>query len=232
MIGMLARLASDDSTHKLPGLFNKFSGTLDHYGYAAVILFLVVENLGVPLPGQLVLIAAALYAANGGLNIVVVGLVGIAASVTGSALGYAIGLYGGRPLAERFGKYVFLTPERLDKTENFFAKRGWLVALFGRFVDGVRQATGIIAGISDMTFKRFMIFTTAGAVIWVGVWTTVGDLAGDHITTISKYAGYAAAVLGVLAVLFIARAALASRRRKHALAGAAAEAEPEQSANR
>lgn len=232
MIGLLGRLVAADSTHKLPGLFNRFSGTLHHYGYAAVAVFLLVENLGVPLPGQLVLIAAALYAANGGLNIFLVAVVGVAASVAGSALGYLVGLYGGRPLAERFGKYVFLTPERLDKTEEFFAHRGWLVALLGRFVEGVRQATAVIAGISDMTFKRFMTFTTAGAVIWVGVWATVGDVAGDHITTISKYTGYAAAVLGVLALLFIVRAVAKSRRRRHADAESADEGEPEQSTSR
>jgi membrane protein DedA with SNARE-associated domain len=229
---MLTRVLADASTHKLPGLFNKFSGTLHHYGYAAVLGFLLVENLGIPLPGQIVLIAAALYAANGGLNIWLVALVGVLASVGGSALGYAIGLYGGRPLAERFGKYVFLTPERLDKTENFFAKRGWLVLLLGRFVDGVRQASGIIAGISDMTFKRFMVFTTLGALIWVGVWSTVGDVAGDHITTISKYAGYAAAALGVVAVLFIVRAVLKSQRRKRDETAPDVDGEPEPTVSR
>jgi membrane protein DedA with SNARE-associated domain len=213
MIDSLGLLAAN-SSHKLPGVFDRFSGTLDHYGYVAVAVALIVENFGIPLPGQFVLIAASLYAATGGLNIYIVVIVGVLASITGASLGYTLGLYGGRPLAERFGRYVFLTPERLDKTEAFFARRGWLVVTLGRFVDGVRQACGIIAGISDMTFKRFVLFTSVGALLWVIAWSAVGYTAGDHITTISRYAGYTAAVLGVLVLAFIVHAVLRSRRRR------------------
>jgi membrane protein DedA with SNARE-associated domain len=225
LLGLVA--AANPSPHKLPGAFNRLEPTLHHYGYFAVAGVLLVENLGIPLPGQLMLIAAALYAATGGLNIFVVAIVAIIASVAGSALGYSIGLFGGRPLAERFGRYVFLTPERLDKTEEFFARRGWLVVLLGRFVDGVRQASGIIAGISDMTFKRFMIFTSLGAALWVAVWTALGDVAGDHITTISKYAGYAAAVIGLVIVALIIRAVVRTKARRRAVAATGPGADPQ-----
>jgi membrane protein DedA with SNARE-associated domain len=198
----------------LPGVFGSLEPTLKHYGYFAVGGILLLENIGLPVPGETILIAAALYAATGQLNIVLVGIVAVLASTAGSAIGYAIGVYGGRPLAERYGKYVLLTAERLDKTEEFFKRRGWAVVLLGRFVEGVRQAAGIIAGISDMKFLRFLTFTVIGAALWVATWSTIGELAGDHVTTISHYATYVAEGVAVILVLLIVRAVVRSRSRR------------------
>lgn len=197
----------------LPGGLQHFEPTLRHYGYYAVAVALLVENMGIPLPGQLVLIAAAVYAGTGSLNIVAVGIVGLVASLIGAALGYVVGDFGGRPLIERYGKYVLLTEERLLKAETFFNRRGWLVLLVGRFIDGIRQAMGVLAGISEMTFKRYMIFTSLGAVIWVGFWTALSDAAGNHITTIIKYAGYLAAAVAVILLVLIVRLVVRGRRR-------------------
>lgn len=218
MIDVLGVVAATPSPKPLPGVFNHFAGTLRHWGYLAVGFSLFIENIGVPLPGQLVLIAAALYAPSGQLNIYAVVVVAIAASILGSAVGYAVGEFGGRPLAERYGKYVLLTPARLQRVEKFFAERGTVVVLLGRFVDGVRQACAIIAGLSDMTFKHFMAATSAGAVLWVTVWAIVGETAGDHITTISKYVGYVAGALAIAVVLFIAQHVVRARRHRESTA--------------
>jgi len=215
MIDVLAALASPSpSPSPLPGVFGSLEPTLRHYGYFAVGGVLLLENIGLPVPGETMLIAASLYAATGQLNIVLVGIIAVIASTAGSAIGYAIGVYGGRPLAERYGKYVLLTAERLDKTEDFFRRRGWAVVLLGRFVEGVRQAAGIIAGISEMRFALFLTYTVTGAALWVATWSTVGELAGAHVTTISHYATYVAEGLGVIVVLLIVRAVLRSRRRR------------------
>jgi membrane protein DedA with SNARE-associated domain len=213
VIDILGAVMASPSPKPLPGPLNSFEPTLRHYGYLAVGGALFIENMGVPLPGQLVLIAAAVYAGTGSLNIVAVGIVGFVATVVGSGAGYAIGVYGGRPLVDRYGKYVLLTSDRMDKAETFFNRRGWLVLLLGRFVDGVRQAMGILAGISDMTFRRFAMFTSLGAVIWVGFWTGLSDAAGNHITTIISYAGYLAAVVAVVLVVLIVRLVVKARRR-------------------
>jgi membrane protein DedA with SNARE-associated domain len=211
VLGGLA--ASSPSPHPLPGALKHFEPTLRHYGYYAIAVSLFVENVGIPLPGQLVLIAGAVYAGYGGLNIVAVGLVGLLAAIAGSAAGYVVGVYGGRPLLERYGKYVLLTAERLDKAETFFNRRGWLVLLAGRFVEGVRQAMAILAGISEMTFQRFIVFTSAGALIWVAFWTALSDAAGSHITTIITYAGYFAAAAGLVVIALVVRWVVRARRR-------------------
>lgn len=210
MAAVLVHLAA--SPKPLPGVFNSLEPTLEHYGYLAVGGILFLENIGLPLPGETILIAASLYAANGSLNIVLVGIIAVLASTAGSCVGYAIGDYGGRPIAEKYGKYVFLTEERLVKTEVFFDKRGWLVVMLGRFVEGVRQAAGIIAGISGMRFRQFFLFTLLGAALWVVTWAAIGELAGDHIGAIAHYATYLAAVVGVVLVGLVIRAIIRSRR--------------------
>ncbi len=202
----------------LPGFLGTLAPVLNHYGYLAVGGLVLVEDFGVPAPGETVLIAAAVYAGAGQLNIVVVGVIAFIAAVLGDNIGFAIGHFGGRPLALRFGKYVFLTPERLDKAESFFNRHGGKVVTIARFVEGLRQANGIIAGISGMHWLKFLAFNALGAALWVGLWVTVGDLAGGHITAIyhaiSKYELYVLIALGVLIVALIARH-LARRRSKN-----------------
>ncbi len=112
---------------------------------------------------------------------------GFIAAIIGDNIGFAIGHFGGRALALRWGKYVFLTEERLDKAERFFDRRGAIVITFARFVEGLRQANGIIAGITGMHWLRFLVFNAIGAALWVGTWVSLGYLAGGNITTIYHY---------------------------------------------
>ena len=118
----------------LPGFLHAVAPYLDRYGYGAVALLVTLEDFGVPVPGETVVIAAALYAGAGRLNILAVGLVAVAAAVFGDNIGFAIGHFGGRTLALRLGRYVFLTSERLDKAEAFFDRHG------GRIIVAVRPS--------------------------------------------------------------------------------------------
>src|SRR6201987_2742774 len=104
----------------LPGFLNSLAGPLDHYGLWAVLLFVLIEDFGIPVPGETILIAASVYAGAGRLNVVLVAVVAFAAAVAGDNIGCAIGHFGGRALALRWGRYVFLTEGRLGKAEAFF----------------------------------------------------------------------------------------------------------------
>src|SRR5205823_2670307 len=145
--------------------------------------FIFFEDFGVPLPGETMLIAASLYAGVGGLNVFLVGLIAFVAAVAGDNVGYAIGRFGGRELIERFGKYLFLTPDRLDRAEDFFNRHGGKVVAIARFVEGLRQLNGIIAGVVGMHWAKFLVFNALGAALWVATWTTLGYLAGNHVET-------------------------------------------------
>ena len=186
------------TTKPLPGVFHQFEGALKSWGYLAVAVALFVENFGIPLPGEAILVAAALYAGTGRLNIWLVFLVATTASIAGACIGYWIGAHGGRRLLERYGKLVRLTPERIDRVEAFFERRGGWLIVFGRYVEGVRQFLSIIVGMSEMTFRRFLFFTTIGAVLWCATWSGVGYFAGDHVEAVSRYFTYVALGLAVL----------------------------------
>jgi membrane protein DedA with SNARE-associated domain len=204
------------SATPLPGVLGAVAPVLDNYGYLAVAGLVMVENFGVPAPGETILVAASVYAGTGRLSIVGVGLIAVLAAVAGNCIGYAIGFFGGHALVLRYGKYVFLTSERLEKAERFFARRGGLVVVVGRFIEGLRQTVGIIAGTAEMPLKRFMIFNVLGAVLWVAVWAPVGYLAGNHIGTIyataTRYSLYLLIALLLLLAILIVRAVWRRKR--------------------
>ena len=210
------------SATPLPGFLASVAPLLNNYGYLALGGLIFVEDFGVPAPGETILIAASIYAGTNRLNIVAVGVIAVLAAVAGDNIGYAIGRFGGHALALRYGKYVLLTRERLDKAERFFGRYGGQIVIVARFIEGLRQLNGIIAGIVEMPWPRFLVFNTIGAVLWVGVWSTLGFLAGSNIesiyATVSRYSLYVLIALGVLVAAWITRAVLRRRRR-----GAAAE---------
>ncbi|HEX8008803.1 MAG TPA: DedA family protein [Trebonia sp.] len=214
---VLAAALSSSPPPALPGFLAVVGSYLGHYGYWAILLLVMVEDFGIPVPGETILIAGALYAGTGRLNVVAVGVIGFAAAVVGDNIGFVIGHFGGRALVLRWGRYVFLTGERLDKAERFFDRRGGVVITIARFIEGLRQANGIIAGISGMHWLRFLAFNAVGAALWVGTWVSVGYFAGDHITTIYHYiTQYSLYVLIALAVLLVAWILYRVRRARRA----------------
>ncbi len=196
-------------TPQLPGIFGTLAPLLNSYGYLAVGGLVLVEDFGVPAPGETILIAAAVYAGAGRLNIAAVAAVGFVAAVLGDNIGFGIGHYGGRRLVLRFGRYVLLTPKRLDTAEQFFSRHGGKVVTVARFIEGLRQANGIVAGLAKMHWARFLAFNALGAALWVGLWTTVGYLAGNHLQTLygtfHKYEIYLTILAVVLILALVAR---------------------------
>ena len=129
----------------LPGVLHDLEPALNDYGYLAIAGFVLLEDFGVPVPGETVLILGAVYSATGRLTVWLVGSLAFVAAVIGDNIGFAIGHFGGRPLVERYGRYVLLTPERLDKATGFFERHGGKVVTIARFVEGLRQANGAAA---------------------------------------------------------------------------------------
>jgi membrane protein DedA with SNARE-associated domain len=231
---VLSAALSGGQQPELPGFLNALAGPLEHYGLWAILLLVLLEDFGIPVPGETVLIAGAVYAGSGRLNVVAVGVVGFVAAVIGDNIGYAIGRYGGRALVERWGRYVFLTSERLDAAERFFNRHGGKIITVARFVEGLRQANGIIAGIIEMHWLKFLAFNALGAALWVGTWVSVGYFAGRHIdavyNAITEYSLYLA-IAAVLAIAAYVALRLRKRRRASRASSAAAgeaAAEPDQ----
>jgi len=208
------------TTVQLPGILANLGPTLDHYGYLAVGGFVFLEDFGVPVPGETILLAAAVYAGAGVLNPVLVGIIAVFAAIIGDNVGFGIGHIAERKVILKYGRFVFITPDRLLRAESFFEHQGGKVIIVARFVEGLRQANGIIAGLTGMRWVRFLMFNSIGAVLWVGCWLTIGVAAGDHIATIYKeitrYSLVAAGVvvIGLIAYILVHR----TKRRRARLA--------------
>ncbi|WP_412738974.1 DedA family protein [Krasilnikovia sp. MM14-A1259] len=171
----------------LPGFLHGVAPILDRWGYLAVAGVIGVESFGVPAPGQTIMMAAAVYAGAGRLNPFAVAAIAFVAAVLGDNIGYWIGMRGGRKAVHRFGKYILITPKRLEKAEQFFARRGSRIVVVARFVEGLRQLNGVIAGLTNMPWRQFMVYNAIGAALWVGWWTTVSYLLGTHIVEIVEH---------------------------------------------
>lgn len=213
----LAALFASAIPPQLPGVLHALEPTLNHYGYLAVVGLLLLEDFGIPVPGETTLILAAVYAGAGRLNVVLVGVLAFLAAVTGDNIGFAIGHFGGRRLVERYGRYILLTPERVNKATDFFERHGGKIVVVARFIEGLRQANGIIAGITGMHWAKFLAFNALGAALWVATWTTLGYLSGSHINSIystaTQYSTYLAIAVAVLILTYIARRLIKRRTR-------------------
>jgi membrane protein DedA with SNARE-associated domain len=210
----------------LPGVFGSVAPYIDDYGYFAVAGMVFLANLFVPVPGDATLIVAAIYTTSGELSLLPVMIVAWVAAVLGESAGFAIGRYGGRPLAIKLGRRFGVTHDLLDRVEAFYARRGTATVIIGRFLPLLRRANGVVAGLTEMSWHRFLVANAIGAAIWVAVCTTVGRQAGNNIDTVNNVLERGAPILAVLLILLIV-AAVIRRRRRRARAGTTAEPTPE-----
>lgn len=223
----LARLAGKP---ELPSFLAAVQGPLDHYGLWAIGLLLLLENIGVPVvPGELAMIAGAIYAGAGQLNVVAVGVVSFLASVVGATIGYAIGRFAGATIVLRYGRWVFIREHHLDKAERIVDKYGGVVVVVARFIVGLRELNGIISGVTGMDPITFTTFNLIGAAAWVGTWISVGYFAGNHIEAIyngvTRYALYAIIAAVVLLAAWVG-VRLRRRVRRRAAASAPSDTKP------
>lgn len=139
---------------------------LDQYGYMAVFGAVLVEGFGIPAPGQTMLMAGAILAARGGMSIELVLGLALLAAVLGNTLGYLLGRWGGRLILGKAG----VSEARMQRVESLFSRYGGGLVFGGRFFDGLRQLSGIVAGTLEMPWWKFFIFNVLGAVAWVALW--------------------------------------------------------------
>lgn len=169
----------------------------------------MVEGFGIPAPGQTLMVASAVLAAQGQLDIVLVAVLAYLAAVLGDNIGYVIGRFGGRQLVLSRGRFIGLRERHLDRVEGFVHRYGSGLLCFARFIDVLRQTVGIGSGLGRLPWSRFAIFDAIGCALWVGVWSTIAYLFGEHLDAIVTAAGKHPLYMigaGVLIVLIIAGA--------------------------
>jgi membrane protein DedA with SNARE-associated domain len=154
---------------------------LAEYGYWTVAIALLLENAGLPVPGETILLTASFLAfSEHRLHLPYIILVGVCAATIGDNIGYLIGHYGGRPLLTRFGKYVLIREETIRRGEEMFRRYGAGLIFVARFIAGLRVIAGPVAGVLRMHWRKFAIFNFLGALLWVSVISGAGYLFGRH----------------------------------------------------
>ncbi|MCC8108226.1 MAG: DedA family protein [Planctomycetes bacterium] len=156
------------------------ANTVLNLGYPGIVFLMAVESSLVPFPSELVMPPAGYLIHEGQMSWLPVILAGTAGSLLGALFNYFLALRFGRPFLLRFGKYVFLKPEHLERTERFFASHGEITTFVGRLIPVIRQLISLPAGISRMPLGRFCFFTTFGAALWITILTVIGWLVGQN----------------------------------------------------
>lgn len=154
--------------------------TIGTYGYLAIFVLMMLESALIPIPSEVTMVFGGFLVARGELDFVAVGMIGAVANVVGSWLAYYVGRVGGRPLAERWGRYIFLRQKELDRADQWFEERGELTVFVTRLLPVIRTFISFPAGVSRMPFWRFTIYTFLGCVPWSFALAWAGVLLGDN----------------------------------------------------
>jgi membrane protein DedA with SNARE-associated domain len=175
------------------------------YGYWAVVLALLAESAGIPVPGEITLLLASFLAySERHLHVGWIIVAGTCAATLGGNLGYAVGGYGGRPLLERYRSLLRISPELLERGEKMFERYGAAAIFFSRFIFGMRVFAGPLAGVLRMRWRAFTLFNFLGAAAWVTLMSVVGYLFGRHWQTLLRVMQrFNIAVLIVAAVVIV-----------------------------
>lgn len=195
-------------------------GIIRDLGYPGLFVLIVLESTMVPVPSLLVMPFAGYLATEQGGSIYslpVILIINSAAALTGSLLSYWLGAAGGKPLLLKYGKWVFVRPKDIEKTEQYFARHGGATVLIARFLPVVRHLISIPAGIARMPLPKFVLQTFIGSTIWGGGLMVMGYVLGSkwqEVAQQAKKVDLLIAVLIVLAILAIAIRFVVVRRRE------------------
>jgi membrane protein DedA with SNARE-associated domain len=161
--------------------------TIGYMGYTGIVVLMTVESSLFPFPSEVVIPPAGFLAATGRMDLTLVILAGIAGSLLGAFFNYWMALKLGRPFFERYGKYVFVSHEALERADLYFAKHGHISTFVGRLIPGIRQLISLPAGVARMPLGIFTFFTALGAGIWVVVLALLGYFLGDNKALIHQH---------------------------------------------
>jgi membrane protein DedA with SNARE-associated domain len=174
----------------------------EQYGYLGVALAIGLESMGVPIPGETALVAAALYAGKTqALNIWVLIAFASAGAILGDNFGYWIGREIGFRVLLRYGSYIGLTEGRIKLGQYLFQRHGGKAVFFGRFIALLRSLAALMAGLNQMSWPRFVIFNAAGGILWAACYGLAAFYFGKRIETFTRPVGLALLLLG--AILFL-----------------------------
>lgn len=175
------------------------------FGYLGVGLLMALESAAIPIPSEVIMPFAGFLASRGEMVLFGVALAGALGSVIGSWVVYEIARYGGRPLLEKYGKYIFISKSHLESTDRFFQKYGILATFIGRMLPVFRTYISIPAGLAGINLKKFLALCFVGSFIWSYFLAWLGMWFGERWGKIQDYMHYVSISILIIVVLWILR---------------------------
>jgi len=156
-------------------------------GYGGIVLLMAIESANIPLPSEIIMPFSGFLIAQGQFNLWWVGLAGAVGCLVGSVLSYFLGAWGGRPLIEKYGKYILISHHDLDLADRWFNKYGEITVFFARLLPVIRTFISFPAGISRMNFWKFSLYSFLGSLPWSLALAYIGQRMGENWETLRKY---------------------------------------------
>ena len=173
-------------------------------GYAGIALLMAIQTIAIPMPSEVIIPFAGYLVFTGRFSLLLVALSGGIGSALGGSIAYYIGYKGGRPLVEKYGHVVLISPGDLNLADRFFARFGSWAAFFGQLLPVVRSFISFPAGISRLPFKKFVVSTFLGSFIWCLVLGFVGMKLGENWASLrDRFKGFDAAVVIIIIIVIV-----------------------------
>src|SRR6478672_5393490 len=153
--------------------------TISLLGYGGIVLLMAIESACIPLPSEIIMPFSGYLVSRGEMNLWLVAIAGAIGCVVGSIVAYYIGMYGGRPFIEKYGRYILLSRHDLDLADRWFAKHGEAIVFISRLLPAIRTFIAFPAGVARMNLKKFIIYTFAGSLPWCLGLAYVGQKLGE-----------------------------------------------------
>ncbi|MCL5116716.1 MAG: DedA family protein [Firmicutes bacterium] len=182
-------------------------------GVYGVFIGMVLESCYIPVPSEIILPYAGYLAYSHRTSLVAAMIAGLAGGLIGALIGYLIARYGGRPLVERYGRYIGIRHHEMDRADHWFQRHGDGAVFFGRLLPGIRTYISLPAGVADMPVGRFMAFTFLGALPWTVLFTYLGYAFGPQWNHLGGWTHYFLAAVLILLILWAVLTLLRGRRR-------------------
>lgn len=182
-------------------LSDTITGLISMFSYPGIIFLMTLESACLPVPSEIVMPFAGFAVAKGEMDFIAVGMAGAIGCLIGSVLSYAVGYYGGRPLLERYGRYILITKHEIDLAHDWFERYGVATVFIARLLPIVRTFVSLPAGIARMDFKKFAVYSFIGSVPWCYALAYAGLLLKENWTSLEDYWIYfdILTVIGIIA---------------------------------
>jgi membrane protein DedA with SNARE-associated domain len=188
-----------------------------HLGYTGIFSLMILESALIPIPSEIIMPFSGFLSSTTRLDPFLVILSGSLGNLVGSVLTYYLGIKAGRKFILKYGKYILLKKEHLELTENLFKRYGDRISFVGRLLPGIRTYVSLPAGIGKTSFKKFVIYTFAGSIVWNSMLTYIGISLGTNWKNIDKYSIYLDIAAVVLVAAFIMWFIYSTRRKSNAI---------------